>query len=66
MADKKLYVVKDTHGNYWCGYDAWDKQLRKAKVYTSIKYAQETVDRFKEYNVHIVEIKMYEVNASNG
>ena len=65
MADKKLYVVKDSYGNYWCGYNAWSSQLRHSKVYTSIKYAQETVERFKDYNPYIVEVEMVEVGVTN-
>lgn len=41
MEDKKLYVVKFNNGLYWCGYNTADKQIRKAKIYTSIKHAQE-------------------------
>ena len=41
MEDKKLYVVKFNNGLYWCGYNTADKQIRKAKIYTSVKYAQE-------------------------
>ena len=41
MEDKKLYVVKFNNGLYWCGYNTADKQIRKAKIYTSIKYAHE-------------------------
>jgi len=29
---------------YYCGYKKWDKQLRKAKIYHSTKYANETMD----------------------
>ena len=41
MEDKKMYVVKFNNGLYWCGYNTADKQIRKAKIYTSIKYARE-------------------------
>ena len=41
MEDKKLYVVKFNNGLYWCGYNTANKQIRKAKIYTSIKYARE-------------------------
>ena len=41
MKDKKMYVIKFNNGLYWCGYNTSDKQLRKAKIYTSIKYARE-------------------------
>ena len=36
-----MYVVKFNNGLYWCGYNTADKQIRKAKIYTSIKYAHE-------------------------
>ena len=41
MEDKKMYVVKFNNGLYWCGYNTAGKQIRKAKIYTSIKYARE-------------------------
>ena len=41
MEDKKMYVVKFNNGLYWCGYNTADKQIRKAKIYTSVKYARE-------------------------
>ena len=39
--DKKMYVIKFNNGLYWCGYNTADKQIRKAKIYNSIKYARE-------------------------
>lgn len=66
MADKKLYVVKNYFGNYWCGHNTWSSQLRHAKVYTSIKYAEEAVERFTGLLPFIVEVKMVEVGADNA
>ena len=30
------YAIKDKNGFYYIGYNQWDKQLRKAKLYHSI------------------------------
>ena len=65
MKDKKLYVVKFNNGLYWCGYNTADKQLRKAKIYTSIKYAQEAamdcLNRRKAINLTANDFKIIEV-----
>lgn len=37
--EKKEYVIIFDDGTYWCGYNQTDKQLRKAKIYTSLKMA---------------------------
>ena len=72
MKDKKLYVVKFNNGLYWCGYNTADKQLRKAKIYTSIKYAQEAgmdcLSRRKYINLtaddfQIIEVELKEKEA---
>ena len=72
MKDKKLYVVKFNNGLYWCGYNTADKQLRKAKIYTSIKYAQEAgmdcLSRRKHINLtaddfQVVEVELKEKEA---
>lgn len=39
--NKKMYVIKFNNGLYWCGYNTADKQIRKARIYNSIKYARE-------------------------
>lgn len=57
--DKKMYVVYcEDDGTYWCGLNTWDKQLRKAKVFHWLKYANEVHDRFKELKLKNVEIRM--------
>lgn len=58
------YAVKDADGMYWCGMNYWDKQLRKARFYNSLKYAQEVMDdsRFKNMHLSIVKVELYEVS----
>ena len=36
-----MYVIKFDNGLYWCGYNKADMQIRKAKIYSSIKHARE-------------------------
>ena len=61
MSDK-LYVVKDDMGLYWTGYNTFDKQLRKAKIYTSLHQASKTALRFAEVNPSVVEVELEEVS----
>ena len=35
------YAIKDKNGFYYIGYNQWGKQLRKAKLYHSIFYANQ-------------------------
>ena len=57
------YAVKDKDGHYFIGYNQWDKQVRKAKLYHSYRYAQETRDdvRFKERDAYIVRVSIMEI-----
>ena len=56
---KRMYVVFcENDGTYWCGLNTWDKQLRKAKVFHSLKYANEVHRRYKELKLKNVEIRM--------
>lgn len=58
------YVVKDSISKeYFCGYNTWDKQLRKAKIYHSTRYANETLNdkRFRNRTMKIVEVEIKEV-----
>ena len=59
MSDK-LYVVKDDKGLYWTGYNTFDKQLRKAKIYTSLHQASKTALRFAHVNPTVVEVELEE------
>lgn len=47
MSEKKLYIVKNDKGHYWCGYNTWSTELRHSKIYVRYAMAQATVDRFK-------------------
>ena len=54
-----MYVVFcEDDGTYWCGLNTWDKQLRKAKVFHWLKYANEVHQRYKELKLKNVEIRM--------
>lgn len=56
---KKMYVVFcENDGTYWCGFNKWDKQLRKAKVFQSLKYANELHRRFDALKLKNVEIRI--------
>ena len=61
--DDLVYAVKDSNGNYFIGYNHWDKQIRKAKLYRSYKYAKETMDdsRFADREKSIVQVRITEV-----
>ena len=39
-----LYVIKFDNGLYWTGYNKASEQIRKARIYNSIKYAREAGD----------------------
>lgn len=58
------YVVKDTNTKeYFCGMNKWDKQLRKAQIYHSIRYANQTMNssRFAKRNLVSVRVEIREV-----
>lgn len=67
MNKDEAFAVKDRKGYYFIGYNKWDKQLRKAKLYHSYKYAKETCDdiRFIKRDTFIVRIDIYEVCELN-
>ena len=58
------YAVKSITGEYWCGMNYWDKQLRKARLYNSIKYASLTLNdhRFRDKELQIVKVEINEVD----
>lgn len=65
MKSKNLYVVQFNDGTYWCGYNTVDKQIRKAKIYTSLNYAKESGDRALEYfNKNSYKILKVELNVT--
>lgn len=58
------YAVKDADGLYWCGMNYWDKQLRKARFYNSLKYARAVLEdsRFREKELKIITAELHEVD----
>lgn len=63
--DDFVFAVKDRDGFYFIGFNKWDKQLRKAKLYYSYKYAKETRDdaRFIERDTFIVRVRITELEG---
>lgn len=57
------YVIKDKNGYYFTGYDKWDIQLRKAKIYHSYNWAQEIQMKkcYLDREPYIVKVKIEEV-----
>lgn len=62
-----VYAVKDKDGNYYCGYNAWDPQIRKAKFYHWLSKAEEMRDdrRFVERKASIVKAQIVELEATD-
>jgi len=60
MVTDKGIVIKDIkHNVYYCGLKTWDKQLRKAKIYHSEKWAEEVID----YNYSNIKDDLIFVNV---
>ena len=61
------YVIKTTTGAYYCGYNTIDVQLRKAKIYHSLRYAQDAIKslqksaRFRNFEFIIINVEIREV-----
>ena len=57
------YAVKSKNGLYYAGFNKWEDQIRKAKLYHQTRYAQEIIDdrRFVEHEATIVKIEICEV-----
>ena len=64
FTDDFAFAVKDRDGYFFIGYNKWDKQIRKAKLYHSYKYAKETRDdmRFIERDTFIVKVRIMELD----
>lgn len=63
MTRDRGFAVKDKKTDeYFIGYNKWDKQLRKAKLYHSYNYAKETRDdiRFIERDTCIIIVDISE------
>jgi len=58
VPDRQLFVVRSSNGRYWCGKNAWDVQLRKALVFTSLQHAVNVVERYRDLEPKIYPITM--------
>ena len=59
---KPVYAIKNDNDEYFIGYGKWDKQVRKAKLYHAIKWAEEVMNdsRFDGLKLKIVKVIIYE------
>ena len=57
-------AIKDKDGYYFCGFNTWDPQLRKAKLYHSLNYAKDVINdkRYKDREAFTVKIEIKEIN----
>lgn len=59
------YVIRDEITlEYYCGMNKWDKQLRKAQIYHSIKWANNFItsnSRKDRLDVHLVSMQIDDV-----
>lgn len=65
VKEPTLYIVKNKNGEYFCGYNHWDKQLRKAKLYVSKKYAEEAAN-FRGEKCEIKRVSIFEIEDDAG
>ena len=65
--DDFVYAVKDNDGYYFIGYNRWDKQIRKARLYRSYKYAKETMEdtRFIARGTFMVRVRITEIGEED-
>ena len=56
--------IKDKYGCYFCGLNTWDPQIRKAKLYHSINYANDVINdpRYKNREAFTVKIEIKEIS----
>ena len=60
-ATQRLFVLRLDNGCYWTGYNNYDVQLRKARIYTSPKMADEAGKYILERLKHIKSFEIVEV-----
>lgn len=61
------YAVKDENGVYYCGLKKWDKQLRKAQLFHSFRWAKQIRDcpAYAGQGTRIVRIQIDEIDEYN-
>lgn len=73
---KSMFAIRDSNGMYYCGAGnygkgIWDKQLRKARIYTSYNKVKEMLElscfekRFEGRNAHIVSVDVIDKGIYN-
>lgn len=67
LMDDICFAIKDENGYYYCGLKKWDKQLRKAQLFHSIKHAAAVRDNpeFAALGVKTVRVHIYEIGEYN-
>ena len=58
LNEKKMYVLQLSNGNFYCGYKCFDKQLRKAKIYHSLKYINDVAEEYKHLKPKVLEVTL--------
>lgn len=64
MKSENLYVVQFNDGSYWCGYNTFDPQIRKAKIFKNLNYAKEAGERFKSSSLGKDSYKILEIEIN--
>lgn len=72
---KSMFAIRDSNGMYYCGAGNYgkgilDKQLRKARIYTSYKIVQNTIERLKFYqtgtaNMFVISVDVIDKGIYN-
>ena len=54
-----MYVIKFNNGLYWCAFNSASTQIRKAKIYTSLKMAQHTAEDclLRKKDIRFLDVK---------
>lgn len=66
--DDLCFAIKDENGFYYCGLKKWDKQIRKAQLFHSFKYAKDVRDdpRWTAISgAKIVRVRIWEQDEYN-
>ena len=67
LHDDICFAIKDENEYFYCGLNKWDKQLRKAQLFHSFKYAIYVRDSDKRAAVgtKIVKVRIFEMEEYN-
>ena len=67
LHDDICFAIKDENGYFYCGLNKWDKQLRKAQLFHSFKYAVSArdSDKWAAVGAKIVKVRIFEMEEYN-